>query len=480
MAALISRVLLHASIAGLAMPGGAHSVTGLAQSPPVPIIVAQGQAPQGASGSATSSQNASGFSIEQLDQMLAPIALYPDPLMAQILMAATYPADIADAAKWSKANPDMKGDAATKAVQDQPWDPAVQAIVAFPQVVQMMGEKADWTQNLGDAFLASPKDVLDSAQRLRAKAQQQGNLKSSEQQKVVVEQEPQTQQTVIKIEPANPETVYVPAYNPTTVYGTWPYPAYPPYYYPPSPYYYPGYYPGAALASGIMFGVGVAAVGAIWGNCNWGGGDVNINANRYNSINTNRQIDRSQTSFKHNAENRRGTPYRDQRSQQQFGKQSRDAAQRTSYRGRDATAGGARDAQRSQAQSAVQQRGMDRQGAGTGAGAGAGGRAQGAGAGAGGRAQAGGAAGAGAGARTQAGGGSSAFQGARDPAVSRQQIDRGNASRQSFSQSSGGGGARASSGFSGGGGARAGGGGGGGRGGGGGGGGGGRGGGGRR
>ena len=171
------------------------------------------------------------FSKEQLDQMLAPIALYPDSLLSQVLMAATYPADVADAAKWSKANPNQKGDAAAKAVASQPWDPSVASLVAFPQVIQTMGDKPDWVQNLGDAFLASSKDVLDSVQRLRQQAEKSGNLKTTEQQKIVVEQAPQqpTQQ-IIKIEPANPQVVYVPAYNPTVVYGTWPYPAYPPYY----------------------------------------------------------------------------------------------------------------------------------------------------------------------------------------------------------------------------------------------------------
>ncbi len=226
-------------------------------------------------------------SKEQLEQLLAPIALYPDSLLSQVLMAATYPADVADAAKWAKAHPDQKGDAAVKAVADQTWDPSVQSLAAFPQVLDMMGGQPDWVQKLGDAFLASSKDVLDAVQRLRTKAQAAGNLKSTEQQKVIVEQAA-PQQTVIKIEPAQPETVYVPAYNPTVVYGAWPYPAYPPYYYPPSPYYYPG----AALASGIAFGIGVAAVGAIWGGCNWGGGNVNINVNKYNSVNTNRQTQR--------------------------------------------------------------------------------------------------------------------------------------------------------------------------------------------
>ncbi|MDM0106960.1 DUF3300 domain-containing protein [Variovorax sp. J22R24] len=296
-------------------------------------------------------QEAPAFTREQLDQMMAPIALYPDSLLSQVLMAATYPADVADAARWSKANPSQKGDAAVKAVQNQSWDPSVQSLVAFPQVIQMMGDQPDWVQKLGDAFLASSKDVLDAAQRLRTQAQRSGNLKSTPQQNVVVEQEPQTQQTVIKIEPADPQTIYVPAYNPAVVYGTWPYPAYPPYYYPPVA----GWYPGAALATGIAFGVGVAAVGALWGNCNWGGGNVNINANRYNSINTNRQISANQSNWQHNAANRKGVPYRDARSQQQFERGVGGADQRADYRGRD----GARDAQRQQAQSALEQRGMD-------------------------------------------------------------------------------------------------------------------------
>ena len=293
------------------------------------------------------------FSKEQIDQMMAPIALYPDSLLSQVLMAATYPADVADAAKWSKANPNQKGDAAVKAVQSQSWDPSVQSLVAFPQVIQMMGDQPDWVQNLGDAFLASSKDLLDSAQRLRGKAQQTGSLKSNEQQTVKVEQEPQTQQTVIKIEPANPQTIYVPAYNPAVVYGAWPYPTYPPYYYPP----YPAYYPGAALATGIAFGVGVAATAALWGGCNWGRGDVNVNVNRYNSINTNRQISANQNTFQHNAANRRGVPYRDQRSQQQFGRGGAgDPASRADFRGHDNSA---RDAQRQQAEGALRQRGMD-------------------------------------------------------------------------------------------------------------------------
>jgi hypothetical protein len=161
---------------------------------------------------------------------------------------------------------------------------------------------------------------------------------------------------VIVIEPANPQVVYVPTYNPTVVYGVWPYPAYPPFYYYPPAMYYPGYYPGAALATGIAFGIGIAATAALWGNCNWGRGDVNINVNRFNSINTNRQLNANQTNFRHNAENRRGVPYRDSRSQQQYGRNVPGADQRGDFRGRDS---GARDAQRQQAQAAMEQRGID-------------------------------------------------------------------------------------------------------------------------
>lgn len=297
-------------------------------------------------------QDAPSFSKEQLDQLTAPIALYPDTLLSQILMAATYPSDVADATKWSKQNPDQKGDDAVKAVESQAWDPSVKALVAFPQVLAMMGDKPDWVQNLGDAFLASSKDVLDSVQRLRAKAKEEGNLKSNEQQKVTTEKEPERMpQEVIVIEPADPQVIYVPTYNPTVVYGTWPYPAYPPYYYPPPPMYYPGY----AFGTGLMFGIGVGITVGMWGNCNWGHGDIDIDVNRYNDININNKIDRSNTKFEHKAENRRGVPYRDQGSQQKYGKNLPGASDRENYRGRDP----ARDSQRQQAQTSLQERGMD-------------------------------------------------------------------------------------------------------------------------
>src|SRR5262249_50788384 len=170
--------------------------------------------------------------------LVAPIALYPDSLLAQVLMASTYPLEVVEAARFQKANPSLKDKALDDALQKQTWDPSVKSLVSFPEVLTMMNEKLDWTQRLGDAFLAQQSDVMDAVQVLRNKAQAQGNLQSNEQQKVIVQQPPADAPAgsppVIVIQPANPQVVYVPTYNPTVVYGSWPYPSYPPYsYYPP-------------------------------------------------------------------------------------------------------------------------------------------------------------------------------------------------------------------------------------------------------
>jgi len=240
-----------------------------------------------------------------LDQLLAPVALYPDALLSQVLMASTYPADVATAAQWSKANASLSGDAATKAVASEGWDPSVQSLVAFPSVMDMMGRQPQWVQSVGDAFLAQPDDVMDSVQRLRVQAQQAGSLKTTEQQKVVTQQSGGT--TIVQIEPANPQVVYVPAYNPTVVYGAWPYPAYPPAYYPPPP----GSVFATSLVAGIGFGLGVAAVNSLWGGFNWNNHDVNINVNRYNNINVNQRLDvnRANVNWQHNPANRGNVPY---------------------------------------------------------------------------------------------------------------------------------------------------------------------------
>jgi len=317
-------------------------------------------APQGVMSQADGQQT---FKQEELDQILAPIALYPDELLAQIFMAATYPLEVVQAARWVKTNPNLKGDQLTAAMEQQTWDPSVKSLVNFPSVLQMMNEKLDWTQKLGDAFLAQQKQVLDTVQGLRKKAQAQGNLKTTAEQKVVVE--PQTQ--TIVIEPANPQVVYVPTYNPTVVYGAWAYPSYPPYYYYP-----PGYVAGAAVfsfAAGVAIG---AAWGYAWGGCNWGHGNVDIDVNR--NTNINRNIDRSKYQnkvtagqggrgeWKHNPESRKGVSYRDQATAQKFDRGSSGNTQaREQFRGRaDA---GRQDLDRGGA-SGDRGQGFDRQGGG--------------------------------------------------------------------------------------------------------------------
>ncbi|WP_085718979.1 DUF3300 domain-containing protein [Pseudomonas sp. B28(2017)] len=301
------------------------------------------------------------FTQEQLDQMLAPIALYPDPLLAQVLMATTYPGEVGEAVSWSKAHPDAKGDDAVKQVASQPWDPSVQALVAFPQVLATLGQDPVWVQRLGDAFLAQPDDVMNGVQRLRHQAQAAGNLQSNQYQNVTIqnvaapapaattttqsaapapapEAAPASSSTII-IQPSDPQVVYVPTYNPTTTYGTWAYPASPPVYYPPPP----AYYPGQALMAGLAFGTGVAIVGALWGECDWGNNDVDIDVNRYNNINANNRITNNQNKWQHNPVHRNGVPYRDNKSREQYGRQLNGASQREAYRGDNAQRAQARE-----------------------------------------------------------------------------------------------------------------------------------------
>jgi hypothetical protein len=195
------------------------------------------------------------FSQAQLDQILAPIALYPDSLLAQIFIASTYPLEVVVADRWANQNKNLKGDELNNALSKQPWDASVKALVPFPDVLSMMSQKLDWTQMVGDAFLAQQGDVMETVQKLRHRASEAGNLKSTEQQKVIAEKE------IIRIEPANPSMVYVPVYDPLWIYGPWWWPYYPPY----AVYPYP---PGVVFAPGfIWFGVGLF-VGAYWGS--WG------------------------------------------------------------------------------------------------------------------------------------------------------------------------------------------------------------------
>lgn len=313
-------------------------------------------------------QDAKPFSNEQLDQMTAQVALYPDSLLSQLFMATTYPDEFAEAAKWSKAHPDAKGDDAVKLVESEPWDASVASLVAFPEVLITLGEKPDWVRNMGDAFLAQPEDVMNSVQRLRAQAQKAGNLKSNEQVKVTMEAPPAPAQTttvvqqaappqVIVIQPAQPSVVYVPAYNPTVVYGPWAYPSYPPYYYPPPP----GYWFSRTIATGIAWGVGIGVSNALWGGFDWGRHDVDINVNHYNNINVNKRIDvnSNRTTWNHNPEHRK-TAYRGGDATRKNLDNKYQAGNREQFRGKDAS----RDASRERAAQTMQDRGAaDKSGA---------------------------------------------------------------------------------------------------------------------
>src|SRR5438094_6031845 len=221
----------------------------------------------------TSDQATATLAPQELDSLVAPIALYSDPLLAQTLAASTYPLEVIQLQQWMAKNPDLKDKALADAVSKQPWDPSIQGLVAYPDVVTRMADNIQWTTDLGNAFLAQQSDVMDAVQRMRAKAQGTGNLKTSAQQVVQTETVASGKQ-VIEIQQANPDVVYVPSYDPQVVYGAAP-PAYP--YYP---YTYPGYVPGTALAWGAGIALGAAAWGAWggnWGNCDWNGGNVNIN-----------------------------------------------------------------------------------------------------------------------------------------------------------------------------------------------------------
>ena len=336
-----SAVILAAS--GMLLVKSQSSVA--ASSPPAPVAQSTTPAPVAApaapvAGTAAPLTNAPTFTTAQIDQWVAPIALFPDPLLSQVLMASTYPANVVQAVQWSRDNPKQQGDPAVQAVSNQPWDPSVKSLVAFPQLLALMGENPPWVQNLGDAFLGQPKDVMDSVQKLRLMAQQTGTLKTTPQQTVTtapvtVNQNttvaepsstsaaPAPAPTVIKIEPTNPEVVYVPSYNPTTAYGTWPNTAYPPVYLPP---------PeeddfGDNYMDGLGFGLGIVTTAALFGSIDWddddydgyhggGGGynrngdnNINIDVDRYNRVSGQNLARGTNTRFQHNPTYRNGVGY---------------------------------------------------------------------------------------------------------------------------------------------------------------------------
>lgn len=268
-----------------------------------------------------------------LEQLVAPIALYPDSLLSQILMASTYPLEVVEAARWLQANPGVTGQALEDAMQSRPWDPSVKALTAVPQTLQMMNDKLDWTQQLGDAFLAQQTDVLDAVQRLRERADNAGNLKTTEQQKVtktsVARPAPRDQAprssaapaNIYVIESTNPDEYYLPIYDPGVVYGPWPYPDYAPFYW----------YPSGYVASNVFsFAAGVFVGAAIWGHVDWGRHRVGINVNRFNQFN---RTNITNNAWTHNPVHRGAVPYRDSSVAQRFGDPSK-AAAREDFRGK--------------------------------------------------------------------------------------------------------------------------------------------------
>jgi hypothetical protein len=259
----------------------------------------------------------------ELDGLVAPIALYPDTLLANVLMAATYPLEVVRAERWLKDNSKLRGDNLKAAAEKQSWDGSVKALVAAPSVLEMMSEHLDWTQKLGEAFLAQQQDVMDAVQRLRSKAYDRKKLSSTPQQVVTVRQE--QNRPMIYIEPAVEDAIYVPYYEPAVVYGDWPYTDYPPY-----PYYwgYPGYIAAGIIATGIAFGaaygLGRWASGGYWGRggywggsrVNWGGGGININRGA--------RVEH----WQHNPAHRQGARYNNSGLQQKFGASQRPAGGR--------------------------------------------------------------------------------------------------------------------------------------------------------
>jgi len=260
----------------------------------------------------------------ELDALVAPIALYPDPLLAQVLMASTYPLEVVQADRWVSEKKKLKPDALKAEAEKQGWDDSVKGLVATPSVLSMMSSKLDWTQKLGDAVLAQQPDVMDAIQRLRARAQANNKLQSTTQQKVIVTQEANRQ--LIAIEPTDPGTVYVPYYDPAVVYGDWAYPDYPPYYWG-----YPGYIAAGVVATGIAFGAAYALGRWASGGRYWGGGSFDWNRNNINIGSGNRV-----THWQHNAQHRQGVRYNNRDVAQRFGNNNlRQGAQnRMDFRGR--------------------------------------------------------------------------------------------------------------------------------------------------
>ena len=246
------------------------------------------------------------FSQEELDQMLAPIALYPDSLLAQMLMAATYPLEIVEAARWVKENPNLNDDSLDAALKEKDWDVSVKSLAHFPQVLSMMDQKIEWSTRVGDAFLAQRDEVMDSIQNLRAKAEATGHLQSTKEQKVVDEG------GEITIEPSDPGVIYVPEYDPLVIYGPWWYPAFPPFAF---------YYPGVVFDGFFDFAFGFAVgFGFDWCDFDWHHHFIDIDFDRighFHRFDHDRFHGRG--TWAHDPGHRRGVAYWDRATSQRFG-----------------------------------------------------------------------------------------------------------------------------------------------------------------
>ena len=217
------------------------------------------------------------FSKKELETTLAPIALYPDSLLAQMLIASTYPEQLKEAFKWQKENK-LPKEKAVEEAKKRGWDASVVSLVAFPEVLEMMNKNQKWTKELGEMFLNNPDGVMDTIQELRKKAKEKGNLKSTKEQKVEVDNS--NNQTVIKIYPASPDVIYIPFYDPNIIYGSWWYPDYPPYFY------YPSHLRGVGRL--ISFVAVTGAIGYLWSRWDWHKHTININVNYYNRVSANK------------------------------------------------------------------------------------------------------------------------------------------------------------------------------------------------
>lgn len=265
--------------------------------------------PPGVTSTTTTTDEAAGIPAAQLESLVAPIALYPDALLSQTLVATTYPLEIIQLQQWLNKNKGLKDKALANAVAKQPWDPSIQAMAGFPEVVTKLADNIQWTSDLGNAFLAQQADVMAAVQRLRAKAEGTGNLKTSSQQKVVTQTVDGGAQVIV-IEPASPNVVYVPSYDPVVVCGP---PAYP---YPPL--YYPGYVPGTGLAFGAGLILG-AAWGGGWGyGCGWGHGDVTVNINNTFVKNSAGNFNQN-NNWSHNPQHRGNAPYGNRQVANKYG-----------------------------------------------------------------------------------------------------------------------------------------------------------------